>query len=896
MVDILQITSGESTPALEEEQAVKIANRLQTDSNFTLVNLIETLGPALTDTRVDIRRSGLSVVSHTLVNISPSFLHGDDLALLAAFYTDRLRDHHSLLPTTLQGLATLAASHNLTREGLAKLLDSLFREVMLQQQVVADRAVVYRMLASLLSDRLEDIRQLATQFTVGLLQASEGEKDPRNLVTVFSLFSSMLSTLDLDHLREDVFEALAVYFPVDFTPPRGVKGVVTKEELVLGLRDGLSHPSVAEWTIGLLLEKLDSDLESAKLDSLLTMQKVASRCSPTELEMWAREVEGVWSALKRETIGIRLQPSAEVQAEARMAVRAVSKLLGSQVTSGALSLAWDRWITRVWADCMPHLEMPNTRLYVAVGDLLCEVAVAGRLPAREVLTRALPKLLEDHHKVEGEAKAASLVAIGQLLVAAAEGVRHNGGAAEEQPGVGAEIDKAVALLLTVVQSGGESGVGAGVRLGRASAILSPSQRLELTQALVAGVNQGEEGLGEGLAELARVDPTLARDEIVPRVLDITFQGLGAVSRLWAAGLYWDIVPGLLGKVSEGAHHRDMAAKLINLLAGHKLEGEDRKDPARAADILVSILKWETRPEGEKMDKVMADLGEILTAEHCQQVGEELDRQPDAVAPLLLSVSSNVMDAWPSLVSRAMSEGQEMWKVKAALVNRKPSLAPSIAATPGEEVAWLAAGLARRGDGSAGPWIDELVKQVGEGNEEAVEGIGRLLSPPWWRNSTTGLLFKQRTWTQLYPVLSGPASNAHHMAALVLLLPHLPKPLLEPKLPALLPLVVRALSAPATALHALNCLSDFVAVDVALLVSHLQEVVEHCLTLAEQGSLQTRTRALQVLTACGSLEGTDRVLLAPRVTKKLGAAVKDRKRVVRVEAARARNTWFLVTQP
>ena len=153
----------------------------------------------------------------------------------------------------------------------------------------------------------------------------------------------------------------------------------------------------------------------------------------------------------------------------------------------------------MWQDCAPHLETPNTRLYVAVGDLLCEVAVAGRLPAREVLTRALPKLLEDHHKVAGEAKAASLVAIGQLLVAAAEGVRHHGGAAEEQPGVGAEIDKAVALLLTVVQSGGESGVGAGVRLGRAAPILSPSQRLELTQALVAGVNQGEEGLGEGVS-------------------------------------------------------------------------------------------------------------------------------------------------------------------------------------------------------------------------------------------------------------------------------------------------------------------------------------------------------------------------------------------------------------
>merc|ERR1712012_720359 len=107
---------------------------------------------------------------------------------------------------------------------------------------------------------------------------------------------------------------------------------------------------------------------------------------------------------------------------------------------------------------------------------------------------------------------------------------------------------------------------------------------------------------------------------------------------------------------------------------------------------------------------------------------------------------------------------------------------------------------------------------GEGNEEAVEGIGRLLSPPWWRNSNTGLLFKQRTWTQLYPVLSRPDANAHHMAALVLLLPHLPKPLLEPKLPALLPLVVRALSSPATALHAHNCQADFVSLDVSQLAS------------------------------------------------------------------------------
>ena len=827
MVDILQITSGQSTPSSETEQALKAAEKLTTDTTYTLVNFIEALGPALTDAKVEIRRSGLSVVSRTLANLPPSFLHSEDLSLLAAFYTDRLRDHHSLLPSTLQGLASIAACHNLTREGLAKLLDSLFREVMLQQQVVADRAVVYKMLADLMRDRLKDVQHLATQFTVGLLQASEGEKDPRNLVTVFSLFSSMLSTLDLDHLREDVFEALAVYFPVDFTPPRGAKGVViTKEELVLGLREGLSHPSVAEWTIGLLLEKLDSDLESAKIDSLLTMQKVASRCSPTELEMWAREVEGVWSGLKRETIGIRLQPSLEVQKEAKLAVRAVSKLLGSQAASGALALAWDRWITRVWQDSAPHLETPNTRLFVAVGDLLCEVAVAGELPARAVLTRALPKLLVDHHKLGGEAKDSSLVVIGQLLVAAAEGAGYQGVRAGADHDIEMEIDKAVALLLTSVQRGGEVGVGAGVRLGRAAHILSPSQRLELTQALFVGVNQGEEGLGEGLAELARADLELTRDEIVPRAMDISLEGLGAVSRLWVAGLYWDTVPGLVKKISAGNNNEEMAEKLIKLLSNHNLEGQDKGNPERAASLLVQLQRWETRPAGEDLDKVLADLGELLTEEHCHQVATELNRETTAIPSLLLSVSSNVLDAWPALVSKAMDddaheEDVEAWKLKAALVNRKPSLAPAIAATPGEGVVWLAAGLVRRGDGSAGPWLEELVKQVGEGKEEAVEGVGRLLSAPWWRNPVTGLLFKQRAWSQLYPALSGPEANSHHTAALVLLLPHLPKPLLEPKLPALLPLVVRALSSPATALHALNCLSDFVSLDVALLASHLQ---------------------------------------------------------------------------
>jgi Dos2-interacting transcription regulator of RNA-Pol-II len=47
-----------------------------------------------------------------------------------------------------------------------------------------------------------------------MIQAGEGEKDPRNLLLIFSTTDTILNMLSVDHLREDIFESLAVYFPI----------------------------------------------------------------------------------------------------------------------------------------------------------------------------------------------------------------------------------------------------------------------------------------------------------------------------------------------------------------------------------------------------------------------------------------------------------------------------------------------------------------------------------------------------------------------------------------------------------------------------------------------------------------------------------------------------------
>ena len=66
----------------------------------------------------------------------------------------------------------------------------------------------------------------------------------------------------LDPFEEDVFEAMSCYFPIDFSPPRGGSLEITKEDLVLGLRNCLSASELfAPLAMPLFIEKLDSDLQ-----------------------------------------------------------------------------------------------------------------------------------------------------------------------------------------------------------------------------------------------------------------------------------------------------------------------------------------------------------------------------------------------------------------------------------------------------------------------------------------------------------------------------------------------------------------------------------------------------------------------------------------------------------
>lgn len=119
-----------------------------------------------------------------------------------------------------------------------------------------------------------ELKAMGSDYIVGVINAIDGERDPRNLLYIFQFMPKFLNTYNLGHLSDDMFETFACYFPVDFHPTKENPDI-TREVLSVELAKCLcGSASFAENSVDLAIEKLESTLTVAKIDSFKLLVSV----------------------------------------------------------------------------------------------------------------------------------------------------------------------------------------------------------------------------------------------------------------------------------------------------------------------------------------------------------------------------------------------------------------------------------------------------------------------------------------------------------------------------------------------------------------------------------------------------------------------------------------------
>ena len=146
--------------------------------------------------------------------------------------------------------------------------DSLLVTVNLAGQPQPVRLTAYHLLGALLERHTPALRARGPEFVFNAIRCMDGEKDPRNLLYKLGVLRQLATSFPLsDELAEvparlpaclpaladarnrvgvgtqDLFDALACYFPITFTPPPNDPFAISSDELRTRLRYAQHGPS-----------------------------------------------------------------------------------------------------------------------------------------------------------------------------------------------------------------------------------------------------------------------------------------------------------------------------------------------------------------------------------------------------------------------------------------------------------------------------------------------------------------------------------------------------------------------------------------------------------------------------------------------------------------------------
>ncbi|XP_032429798.1 MMS19 nucleotide excision repair protein homolog isoform X1 [Xiphophorus hellerii] len=1040
----------EFVSGLQDSKAKDTATAVK-DGQFTVLQLVEALGQSLTSSQPHTRARGVQLLSEVLQD-NYGALTEREVELLLAFYENRLKDHYVITPPVLRGLLALTKSRKLPPGSAVSMLRSVFQDVHVQSLMLAERACVYNMLINLMESREDEffplvldavqqegfllllfnfssagvtrnheLKGLGADFVFGFVQSMDGERDPRNLLLAFQIARNiLLRGYNMGKFTEELFEVTSCYFPIDFSPPPNDPHGITKEELTQALRAVLTGtPKFAKFLLPLIIEKLDSDVQSAKLDSLQTLAASVGQYEHGDL---AEFLEGLWSSLRREVF----QTSSEkIEAAGLAAVAALTSCLSRSVLNSDSEDSLSSFLGLVLRDCKHHLFEPDLKLVWPSAKLLQAACSASYRAAHSITSAVVPPLVEQYNSRTQCSHRRTLLEVAQRFTqstASCQSVDH------DESLFSAYKDSLCSLVFSALSESNSS-----LQITAASVLTSLAQqpgllldsdielavdhltRLLLTdedERVSVAVVECAGALAERhpAAFITKLIPTLKKEMLSDRresselhshhaARQRCLSALAAVSV--RASVIMESAPILLdvlgsahadpdrfsvdevvraclslqriaervqdGEDTSRCFHDVIVPRLLSLALQAALQNDGssgRRSPLVEEEVLSAMVpvistafsRLQTFAEQTASRAVSLFLdGDVSflpdnsfppRVQLLQQQQEDSSwRQTQLVCLLMGCVCSLPRSVALSQEERLLSELEELScscrhpfsytsaaKCFAGLVNKKPqgpsldSLIQGVIKRVSSELdrpssplrtqaftllIWVAKALLLRYHPLFSALTDKLFTLLDDAllGPMAADSFSLLMSDSAdvlnrGCHADVRIMYRQRFFSENSAKLvqgfnaAPQEKKANYLKALSNIVNKLPKQVQVSELPALLSLLLEALTCPdeGVQLSTLSCLQPVLINPPQVLVLQLEALVSRLLALIGSPAMKIRMASIRCVLALSRLPAHEVLPFRSRVLRALAPPLDDRKRLVRREAVQARAEWFLLGSP
>ncbi|KAJ6015332.1 hypothetical protein N7540_009923 [Penicillium herquei] len=387
----------------DKEEAKRIADSVAQDvesKKATLIEIVQQLGEYINDEDPILRGKAVSFLTAVIKALPPRFLSRQQIQVLTTFFGDRIEDGGAV-----SGLEYLQGLDRFTKELAIETAEALFGNFQdLQSRSQSQRFQVYQLLNELMSKHRSALRDMGDDSLLGTVDLMTGEKDPRNLMMVFSILKVVMMEWDVTNHAELLFDSVYNYFPITFRPPPNDPYGITAQDLKGRLQECISASRhFAPHAIPSLLDKMDSTSPNVKKDALNCLIACINSYDPDTVSRYSITI---WEVLKFEILNAQEEILSESSLEA---LSAIAKRLSEGVNESSQDLPLAQYLRPITKECNEQLQEPQHKQAKPAQQILSSVSSASAVAFTLIVQTVVAPIFTIYQEADGIAKQRALL-------------------------------------------------------------------------------------------------------------------------------------------------------------------------------------------------------------------------------------------------------------------------------------------------------------------------------------------------------------------------------------------------------------------------------------------------------------------------------------------------------